>query len=254
MKTSTTKKTVAKTKKATTPKVPKEPKAAKTHNMEATIYNIKGASVGTATLSDKAFGQSWNSDLVHQVMLSMQSTARQPIAHTKTRGEVSGGGKKPWRQKGTGRARHGSTRSPIWVGGGIAHGPRNDKNYDRKINKSMKAKAFLVTLSKKWRDGEILFVDSLSFNTPKTADAKAALESLSKIKGFEMLAAKRKNSAFIALAKNDDNVKKSFRNIGSVLADETRNLNLLDLLRYTYIVIENPVESVKVIESKLSTK
>lgn len=220
-------------------------------NLEATIYDKAGKSVGTATLSEGAFGLSWNADLVHQVMLSMNSTARQPIAHTKTRGEVRGGGKKPWRQKGTGRARHGSTRSPLWVGGGVAHGPRNDKNYDRKINKGMKAKAFLTLLSKKWRDGEILFVDSLAFATPKTAEAKNILTSLSKAKGFEKLSTKRKNSAFIALGKKDVSTEKSFRNIGSIMIDETRNLNLLDLLKYTYIVIENPVESVKVIEAKL---
>ncbi|MBX4209127.1 50S ribosomal protein L4 [Candidatus Parcubacteria bacterium] len=228
-------------------------KTAKTvkKTMEASIYDMKGAQVGSATLSDKAFGQAWNADLVHQVMLSMMSTARQPIAHTKTRGEVRGGGKKPWRQKGTGRARHGSTRSPLWVGGGVAHGPRNDKNYDRKINKTMKAKAFLVALSKKWKDGEVLFVDSLSFKTPKTAEARASLVALAKTKGFERLATKPKNAAFIALAKKDANVEKSFRNIGSVVVDETRNMNLLDLLRHTFIVIENPVESVKVIENKI---
>jgi len=95
--------------------------------MDATIYNKEGKSAGKIALSEKAFGLSWNADLVHQVMVSMMSNARQPIAHTKTRGEVRGGGKKPWRQKGTGRARHGSTRSPLWVGGGVAHGPRNDK-------------------------------------------------------------------------------------------------------------------------------
>lgn len=220
--------------------------------MEAPIFNIKGASAGTVQLSEKAFGLSWNADLVHQVMHSMMSTARQNIAHTKTRGEVSGGGKKPWRQKGTGRARHGSTRSPIWVGGGIAHGPRNDKNYDRKVNKTMKAKAFLTLLSKKYKDGEVLFVDSLSFNAPKTAEAVAALEGLSKAKGFEKLATKRKNSAFIGLSKKDVNTEKSFRNVGSVMVDEVRNINLLDLLKYTYVVIENPVESIKLIENKLN--
>ncbi|HEU0080748.1 MAG TPA: 50S ribosomal protein L4 [Candidatus Paceibacterota bacterium] len=223
--------------------------------MEATIYNTKGAAAGKLKLSEKAFGLPWNADLVHQVMHSMMSTARQPIAHTKTRGEVRGGGKKPWRQKGTGRARHGSTRSPIWVGGGVAHGPRSDKNYDRKVNKAMKNKAFLTLLSRKYRDGEVLFVESLSFKAPKTAEAKAALVSLSKAKGphgqsFEKLSTKRNNAAFIALAKKDANVEKSFRNIGSVVVDETRNLNLLDLLQKTFIVIENPAESIKFLESK----
>ncbi len=220
--------------------------------MDATIYNKEGKSAGKIALSAEAFGLSWNADLVHQVMVSMMSNARQPIAHTKTRGEVSGGGKKPWRQKGTGRARHGSTRSPIWVGGGVAHGPRNDKNYARKVNKAVKAKAFLTLLSKKWKDGEVLFVDSLSFDAPKTKDAKAALVGLSKAKGFETLATKRKNAAFIALAKKDVNTEKSFQNIGSVVVDEARNLNLLDLLNSKFVVFENPAEALKVIEAKLN--
>ncbi|HVT75031.1 MAG TPA: 50S ribosomal protein L4, partial [Candidatus Paceibacterota bacterium] len=192
-----------KVKKTTAPKAVKAPKAAV--GLEATIYNAKGAEAGTIKLSEKAFGLPWNSDLVHQVMHSMMSTARQPIAHTKTRGEVRGGGKKPWRQKGTGRARHGSTRSPLWVGGGVAHGPRNDKNYDRKINKTMKAKAFLTLLSKKYRDGEVIFVESLSFKAPKTTDAISALAGLAKNKAFTKLVMKPKNAAFIALSKKDVN-------------------------------------------------
>ncbi len=219
--------------------------------MEATIYNTNGKSAGKIKLPPKVFGVPWNSDLVHQVMHSMMSSARQPIAHTKTRGEVRGGGRKPWRQKGTGRARHGSTRSPLWVGGGVAHGPRKDKNYDRKINKTMKTKAFVTLLSKKWKDGEILFVDSLSFSSPKTTEAKTVLVSLAKNPGFEKLSTKPKNAAFIALALKNANVEKSFRNIGSVALDETRNLNLLDILNHKFIIIENPVESMKIIESKI---
>jgi large subunit ribosomal protein L4 len=242
--------TTTKVKKAA--KTAKAPKAAST-GMEATIYNVQGASAGKLDLSEKAFGLPWNADLVHQVMVSMMSTARQPIAHTKTRGEVRGGGKKPWRQKGTGRARHGSTRSPLWVGGGVAHGPRNDKNYARKINKTMKAKAFLTLLSKKYREGEVLFVDSISFKAPKTSLARESLVGLAKAKGFEKLSTKYRNAAFIALAKKDANVEKSFRNIGSVVVDEARNLNLLDLLKYTYVVFENPAETIKSLEAKLSS-
>jgi len=220
--------------------------------MEATIYNTKGTEAGKIKLSEKAFALPWNADLVHQVMVSMMSNARQPIAHTKTRGEVRGGGKKPWRQKGTGRARHGSSRSPIWVGGGVAHGPRKDKNYSRKVNKNTKSKAFFTVLSKKWSDGEIIFVDSLSFSVPKTAEAKSVLVGLSKAKGFETLSTKRKNAAFIAIGTKDVNVEKSFKNIGSVVVDEARNLNMLDLLNTKFIVIENPTESMKILEAKLS--
>jgi large subunit ribosomal protein L4 len=244
-------KTTQNNKAAKTPKTAKKATKAAS-NLEANIYHANGASAGTIKLPESVFGLAWNSDLVHQVMHSMMSTARQPIAHTKTRGEVRGGGKKPWRQKGTGRARHGSTRSPIWVGGGVAHGPRNDKNYDRKVNKTMKTKAFFTLLSKKYKDGEVLFVDSLSIKSPKTAEAITALAGLSKAKGFEGLSTKRNNSAFIALSKKDIATEKSFRNIGSVSVEEVRNANVLDLLKYRYIVIENPVEAVKLIESKLN--
>ena len=158
--------------------------------METIIYNQKGQESGKIKLPESVFGITWNADLVHQVVTSMQSTMRQPIAHTKTRGEVSGGGKKPWQQKGTGRARHGSSRSPIWVGGGVAHGPRNEKIYDRKVNKKARAKAFLTILSQKYRDGEILFVDTLAFGAPKAKDGRAVLQALAKIKGYEKLATK----------------------------------------------------------------
>jgi large subunit ribosomal protein L4 len=115
--------------------------------------------MGKTKLPEGLFGLPWNADLVHQVVVSMQSSARRGTAHAKTRGEVSGTGKKPWQQKGTGRARHGSRRSPIWVGGGVAHGPRKDKNYDRKVNRKMKDKALLTILSSKYKNGEVLFVD-----------------------------------------------------------------------------------------------
>src|ERR1700753_1872149 len=127
--------------------------------MEATLYNAQGKSAGQISLPEGVFGLPWNADLVHEVVRLMNSNSRSAVANTKTRGEVRGGGKKPWKQKGTGRARHGSARSPIWVGGGITHGPRSDKNFDRKINKKAKARAFLSILSKKYKDGQVLFVD-----------------------------------------------------------------------------------------------
>jgi large subunit ribosomal protein L4 len=119
--------------------------------METKIYNTKGKEAGSVKLPE-GFRYTLECRLVHQVVVSMMSNARTPVAHTKTRGEVRGGGKKPWQQKGLGRARHGSIRSPIWVGGGVAHGPRNDKNFSRKINRKMKAKLLRI-LSKKFKDG-----------------------------------------------------------------------------------------------------
>jgi large subunit ribosomal protein L4 len=213
--------------------------------METQVYNQKGESAGKINLEKDIFGLPWNADLVHQVIVSMTSSMRHPIAHTKTRGEVSGTGKKPWQQKGTGRARHGSRRSPIWVGGGIAHGPRNDKNYDRKVNVKARRKALYTILSQKFRDGEILFIDSLSFAAPKAKDAKATLLSLAKVKGFEKLATKPKNAAIIAIDKKADAVTKSFRNFGNVDVEELRSVNPVSVMNHKYIVIANPKESLK---------
>ena len=176
----------------------------------------------------------------------MNSNSRNNIAHTKTRGEVRGGGKKPWKQKGTGRARHGSTRSPIWVGGGVAHGPRNTQNYERKINKKAKTKALFTILSRKYKDGELIFV----FKATKTKEAKNILISLSKIKGFEKLSTKKVNTAIVALDKKTASVEKSFNNFGNISVEEFRNINPVSILNHTYLIISNPTQSLKTLESK----
>ncbi len=222
--------------------------------MEATIYNQKGKESGKVTLPENVFGLAWNGDLVHQVVTSMLTAMRKPYAHTKTRGEVRGGGKKPWKQKGTGRARHGSTRSPIWVGGGVAHGPRNDKNFDRKINKKMKTKALYTLLSKKWSDGEILFVDSVALTEPKTALAKNLLTTVSTIKGFEKMVGKKQNSALVTIPDNNVATKRAFANIGNVLVEEARNMNPVDLLNYKYLVVSSPEKFVASFKTKAEAK
>lgn len=216
--------------------------------METIVYNQKGQETGKMKLPEAVFGVSWNADLVHQVVVSMMSSARHPIANTKTRGEIRGGGKKPWQQKGTGRARHGSTRSPIWVGGGVAHGPRADKNYDRKVNKKAKAKALYTILSKKFKDGEILFVDTLSFAEPKAADAKNTLMAFAKIKGFEKFGTKPKNVAVITVEKKTPTLTKSFKNFGNLEVEEFRTINPVSILNHKYLVIANPKESLKAFE------
>lgn len=220
--------------------------------LEAAVFDAKGAKSGTVTLPKEVFAAPWNADLVHQVVVGMQANARETTAHTKFRGEVSGGGKKPWKQKGTGRARHGSTRSPIWVGGGVTHGPRAEKNYSVKINRKMRAQALMSLLSKKYADGEVLFVSGFSFEKPATKDAKAALVAIAKGAGAEDLATKRKNAAVIALSSKDQSAEKSFRNIGSLITEEVRNLNPVDLVTKKYLVIENPEEAVKQLLSRVT--
>jgi large subunit ribosomal protein L4 len=246
-------------KKAVTPKVAAtsvtkaaKPAVAATGNLQATIYSVTGASAGTIALPENLFGRQWNADLVHQVVVGMQANARPTVAHTKFRGEVSGGGKKPWKQKGTGRARHGSNRSPIWKGGGVTHGPRAEKSYEVKINRKMRMAALAAVLSRKLKDGEVIFVDKLDFSVPKTKDAKAAIVALAKASNMSTLATKRKNAAVIAFASKDGMAQKSFRNIGSVITEEIRNLNPLDLMNKKFLIIERPTESIEVLVGRLT--
>jgi large subunit ribosomal protein L4 len=199
---------------------------------------------------ESVFGVAWNNALMHQVVTSMQDNARTPVAHVKDRGEVRGGGKKPWRQKGTGRSRHGSSRSPIWIGGGVTHGPRNEKDYSRAIPKKMRAKALFMALSRKFKEGKIIFVDSFGLETPKTAAAKNSLTAFSKIEGFGKLATKRKNAAVVALADGTEATKKSFRNIGNIDCVAVRNLNPVTILGATYLIIENPEAAVAIVEDR----
>ncbi len=220
--------------------------------MEATIYNQTGKATGKISLSEGIFGVPWNADLVHEVVRLMNSNSRTNVAHSRTRGEVRGGGKKPWKQKGTGRARHGSTRSPIWVGGGVTHGPRNDQNFSRKINKKAKSKALFAILSKKFKEGEVLFVDTMKIADPKAKDAKNILTSLATIKGYERLATKKSNTAIIAMDKKTVSIEKSFRNFGNVSIEEFRNINPVSVLNHTFLIVTNPVESLKAFVAKTS--
>ncbi len=214
---------------------------------------MDGKKKGTIELPESMFGVAWNDALIHQVVTSMEDNARTPVAHTKNRGDVRGGGKKPWRQKGTGRARHGSIRSPIWKGGGVTHGPRNEKDFSRAIPKKMRAKALFMALSKKYADGEIVFVDSLQFDEPKTAAAKKVLVSLAGA-GFPRLATKRKNAGLVAFSSPTDSAKKSFRNIGSILSADVRNLNPVSVLKYSYLILENPEAAIAILSNRAVSK
>jgi large subunit ribosomal protein L4 len=219
--------------------------------MNAKVYSKDGKEAGSVTLPESVFGAAWNADLVHEVVLGMQANARGiSSAHTKGRGEVRGGGKKPWKQKGTGRARHGSTRSPIWVGGGVAHGPRNEKDYSVKINKKVRAKAFAAVLSKKFTDGEVIFVDSLAMSEPKAKDAKAVITAIAKGSGNDALATKRKNAAVVVLGTRNLATEKSFRNFGNFEVVMAKDVNPVELLTYKYVVIADAPASVEVFEKR----
>jgi large subunit ribosomal protein L4 len=232
-----------------------KPKAAKKEGraaLDATVYAADGKKSGTTTLPATVFGLPWNADLVHQVATAMEANARKPWAHTKDRGEISGGGKKPWRQKGTGRARHGSSRSPIWRKGGVTHGPRNEKDYSQKVNKKMRVKALFTVLSKKYADGKTVFVSDISYKEPKTKQAIATMKALGNVPGCATIAGRRKNAAYVVLPKENEPVKKSFRNMGNVLVGTVSTMNPVDLLQYQYLVLVTPEECVKQLEAKLN--
>lgn len=219
-------------------------------SLEAVVYGRDGKRSGSFALPETVFGLPWNADLVHQVVSAMQANARKPWAHTKDRGEVSGGGKKPWRQKGTGRARHGSTRSPIWRHGGITHGPRNDKDYTQKVNRKMRVKALYTVLSRKYADGKTLFISDASFKEPKTKEARVFLAKLGAVDGFREMAERRNKALYLVLPENDMNAKKSFQNMGNVLVGTASTLNPVDVLSYRYLVIVAPEASVKTLMAR----
>lgn len=219
--------------------------------MEATIYNKEGKEAGKVKLPKGILDLPWNEDLVFQATTTYLANKRAGTAHTKDRKAVRGGGKKPWRQKGTGRARHGSSRSPIWVGGGVTHGPNKAKVYSKKMNKKMKTKALLTILSRKHKDGEILFIEDLDFKAIKTKDAADFLMVASKIKGFDKIHYKKGNRAVISTPKKTEGLLKSFRNIKSTYVNDIANINPLDVMNYKYLVISKPEESLEVLSNRI---
>jgi large subunit ribosomal protein L4 len=204
--------------------------------MKVPVYNQKGEEVGTALLSEEIFGLSINPDLVHQVVVCQMANRRQPIAHTKDRGEVRGGGRKPWPQKGTGRARHGSIRSPLWVGGGVTFGPRKEKVFKKRIPKKMKRKALFMVLSGKVKNNLLVLLDKLEVQDPKT---KKIFEILKKLPC-------KNQSSLIVLPKYDKNIILAARNLPKVETIQAKDLNALDLLCFKYLLM--PKDSIKVIK------
>ena len=198
------------------------------------VYNMQGKKVSDLELSDKVFGIEPNENVVHSVLVNYLANQRQGTQSTKTRAEVRGGGRKPWRQKGTGRARQGSIRAPQWIKGGIALGPK-PRSYSYRINRKEKQLAIRSILSSKVLENELTVVDKLEVKEPKTKVMVKALTDL-KVEG----------KTLIILADKNENVKLSSRNIEGVKAIELNTINVFDLLKYNKLVL--PVDTVKKLE------
>ena len=198
--------------------------------MEYPLYNQNADNIGTVSLPDSVFAVPSNNDLLHQVVSAQMTNKRQVLAHAKTRAEVRGGGKKPWRQKGTGRARHGSIRSPIWKGGGATFGPTKEVNFKKKVSKKMASKALSVALSEKMRDSNVFVVNSIDLSAPKTKEVAGILKLFKDKLG-------QTGSVLIITPSLNKDLHRAINNIQKTGIVEARNLNPLETLSYKNLII-----------------
>lgn len=196
--------------------------------MTTDVFNKQNQKIETTELPEKIFGIKWNPNLVHQALMTQLANRREPIAHAKGRGEVRGGGKKPWRQKGTGRSRHGSIRSPIWIGGGVTHGPIKERKFGKKINKKANRLAIFSILSKKLENKEFKLIDDLKIEPAKSKNAAIFLK---KIFGD-------KPNALLIASTDNRKIKQLVSNIKNIDAIGAKSLNIYDLLKYKNILSE----------------
>jgi large subunit ribosomal protein L4 len=203
-------------------------------SMRVSVRNMAGETVDEVELRDDIFGLKPHEAVMHQAVLRQLANARQGTAATKTRSQVSGGGRKPWRQKGTGRARQGSIRAPQWKGGGIVFGP-HPRSYRLRMPRKMRRLALKSALSVKAAEHSIVLVDDLTIEDPRTEDMLTVLDNL-----------EIESSALILLSERDLNVEKSARNIPDVKTLRASCLNVIDILDYDTLVL--PVRSIAVIE------
>ena len=197
------------------------------------VYNMEGNVVGTMELSDAVFGVEVNDHLVHLAVVSQLANKRQGTQKAKTRSEVSGGGRKPWRQKGTGHARQGSTRAPQWTGGGVVFAP-TPRDYTIKLNKKERRLALKSVLTAKVQENKFIVLDELKFDEIKTKNFQAVLNNLNV------------NKAMVVLNDNDKNVVMSAKNIPNVITAQTNTINVYDILKYnTMIVTKAAVETIQ---------
>ena len=195
------------------------------HMSKAKVYYQEGKVTGELELDSRIFGVKAKPALVHEVVVALQANARRPVAHSQTKGEVRGGGKKPWRQKGTGRARQGSIRSPQWKGGGVVFGPRGERNFQVKVNRQAKRQALFMALSDKLKDGRLLVLEAFTPSEPKTKHAAAL---------FRKLPVTRRILAVVP--KPDPALLRQVRNLPQVKLVTANSVGLLDVLGHQAVV------------------
>jgi len=201
-------------------------------SLKVNVYNQAAEIVKDLELSESIFALQPNEELLHQAIVAQQANSRQILAHTKDRSEVAGSGKKPWKQKGTGRARVGSVRSPIWIGGGVVFGPRNTRNFKKKINQKMKQKALFMALSDKVKNNTFVVLDNLDMTEYKTKKFNDVLSVLEK----KILQNERRNMLILSDVKNEK-LQFSVRNLTGVKIINLENINLLDVLNYKNLLL-----------------
>ncbi len=206
------------------------------------VYDFSGAVAGEMELSDVVFGAASNDTLLHQVTVAIAANQRDPIAHTKDRSERAGSGRKPWKQKGTGRARSGSVRSPLWRKGGVVFGPTKDRNYSQKINRKMRRQAVIVALSEKLRSGKLVVVENFDFPEKKTKLFSLGLEAL-KILG---------RSVLIGFATAEKPVELMSRNIPRTENILSENVSAYDVMNREYLLVSRA--GIAALETRLSSK
>lgn len=206
---------------------------------KVTVYNKEGKSAGEIVLDDAVFAVKPNHNLVHSVYIALEANTREPWAHAKDRSEVRGGGKKPWKQKGTGRARHGSSRSPIWTGGGVTFGPLKTRNFKKKVNRKSSREAVKMVLSDKVLEEKLVIVDDLkaSGKTAEMSKMRVALPGNGK-------------STLVLTELNNEALLLATRNIPRVHVQRAQDVNVADLLHHQFIITSK--EGVKVLEDRLS--
>jgi len=212
--------------------------------MKIKVYNLDGKETGELELSDAVFNVSPNADLLHQVVVGSEANVRGVFAHTKTKSEVRGGGKKPWKQKGTGRARHGSIRSPLWIGGGITFGPRNNRNFKVKLNKKAKNKALCMVLTDKAKNNELIAIEKFAVVEPKTKLVSSIVKSLL------MKIALEKSGSSLIVADADKNLKLACRNLKDADLTAAKDLNILEVLKKEYLIIDK--DALRNLEKRLA--